>query len=343
MSLAAEAPGQVQDFAVGALNKTITGVSQTPRRHLLPVMRTERMELVVRRLAICVLVTLAVVAATRLAAVAQEEPTLAILVVGNSKNEILVERERRLYRALLDWRAKAGLTKEQLPIISYHFEKPTERKYCEQGLKIKLGDLLFLGVVEHKSLVAQKIRRRIYNVVEVDDSAKKAMVAVLSEMGMDVGVLENAAPPSPIPSASPSASPTVSLPRVRGVSLIRITTVDYDGQPRARFTTDDRGIYVNVYLRNEAPTDEQRHLLAVRCLDPQGRPYGRTMGGPFSVAPGERLDSVDMVRRSDPERHNGYLIKGNQIAAVPGTYQVLVEVDGQLMGRSTFELAPRTE
>lgn len=286
--------------------------------------------------------------------------SLAILVVGDASSEELSAREKLVFRALQEWRARAKLTRKSLPIISYHMDKDEERTYCESKLGIKPGNLLFVGVVEHRSLVAQKVRFRLNNVTRVDVAARDAMSHVLLALGHSVSILEQGTTPaSPTPGESPSptvtptvtptarptptTTPTVSLPKVRGVSVLRVVTVDYDGNPRSRFTIDDRGVYVNVYLRNELPGEEQRHLLSVRCIDPQGRPYGRVMGGPFSLASGERVDGVDMVRRSDPERHNGFLIKGNQIASTPGTYQIVVEVDGQILGHGSFEIAPRTE
>jgi len=270
---------------------------------------------------------------------AQENPKeYAILVVGDTKNDILTQREKEIFKALQDWRARAGLTRSDLPIISYHMDRSVEANYCQKQLKIKPADVLFVGIVEHKNNVAQKVRVRVHNVVNIDEASKKVMIGVLKLMGRDLAVITgDDASPSPAVTPTPLPSPTPP-PRVRGISLLRVSTVDYDGNPRGNFTADDRGVYVNVYFRNDLPTEEQRHLLSVRCLDPGGRPYGRTMGGPFSIALGEKIDSVDMVRRSDPERHNGFLIKGNQIGSSPGTYVIVVEVDGQVLGRGQFEL-----
>lgn len=302
---------------------------------------------------------------------------IAVLVVGDQNGAILTHREKELFRLLSGLRARAGLSKADLPIISYHFDKTDERNYCEKGLAIKRTNLLFVGLVEHEKRVPQKVVYRINNVVDVNAASDKVMAEVVNRLGLDPSVLlegpspsgipsalpsgapsaePSAAPTSlpPSPSATPYAMPTSLLPRPRpsptpqptpkpkplGMTLIKLLPVDYQGTPKRRFLTTDRGVYVNAFFHNDTPTLDQRHTLSVRLLGPDGEPYGRPMGGTFTLVAGERVDQNDMVRRSDPDRHNGYLIHGNALADKPGTYQILLEVDGQIVGKAEFEIVP---
>lgn len=277
------------------------------------------------------------------AASAPDKP-LAILVVGDQGAGILSQREKDMFRLLAAWRVKAKLTKTDLPIISYHFNKDDEREYCEKGLGIHRANLLFVGVVEHDKRVPQKVLFRLNNVVKTGEAADKTMAEVVERLGLDPGILNDTASPTPSdsPSAVPSSSPlTTSLPtKTRGVTLTRVLTVDHEGNTQSRFLTSDRGVYVTVFVHNDNPAADQHHTLAVRLIDPSGKPYGRTIGGTFNIVTGERVDTTDMLARSDPERHNGYLIKGNALAQRTGRFQVIVEIDGEVAGKTEFEIVP---
>lgn len=301
------------------------------------------------------------------------ERPIAVLVVGDQNGAILTRREKELFRLLSGLRARAGLSKSDLPIISYHYDKDDERNYCEKGLGIKRANLLFVGLVEHEKRVPQRVIYRINNVVDPAAATDKIMAEVVNRLGLDPSVLLEAPSPSATPSALPSAAPAgepstapaspaptpyaipsslipkprpsqspqpTPKPKPLGVTLLKLVPVDYQGTPKRRFLTTDRGVYVNAFLHNDTPTLDQRHTLSVRLLDPSGEPYGRPMGGTFTLVAGERIDQTDMVRRSDPDRHNGYLINGNALGQKPGTYRILLEIDGQIVGKAEFEIVP---
>lgn len=264
------------------------------------------------------------------------ERSIAILVVGDETGGILTRREKDLFRQLAAWRTRAKLSKSDLPIISYHVNKDDERQYCEKALGIKRSSLLFVGLVEHESRVPQKVLFRVNNVTDASKAADRVMAEVVSRLGLDPAILTD----TPTPAESPTvvASPTPARPR--GVSLLKVVTVDRQSRPQSRFLTTDHGVYVNVFLHNDNPSVDQKHTLAVRCIDSEGRPYARPMGGTFNVVAGELIDTADMLRRADPDRHNGFLIRGNMLERRPGRYQIIIEVDGEVLGRGDFEIVP---
>lgn len=268
-------------------------------------------------------------------AVHAADPPIAILVVGDQNAGVLTNREKELGRLLVAWRAKIHLSKNDLPLIAYHMNKDDERVYCEKTLGVTRKNLLFLGIVEHDKRVPQKVIYRINNVVDTNAAVEKVMGEVVTHLGLDPGILT--ASPSAAPSVAPSTAPSPT-PNSNGVSLIKVVIVDYQGIEKNRFLTSDRGAYVNVLLHNDKPTVDQRHKLSVTCVGPEGKVYGRPIGGPFTVFNSERIDSIDMLRRSDPDRHNGFLIKGNAIEQKPGHYQVIVEVDGTKVGQAEFDV-----
>jgi hypothetical protein len=300
-----------------------------------------------RHLAILAILTFALALPLRAAPPSGERPTLAILIVGNQKGGLLTQREREMFHEMVAWRARAGLKKTDLPIISYHVNKDDEREYCEKGLGIKPNNLLFVGLVEHKGLVPQRVIYRINNVVDVPAEASKLMAEVVERLDLDPAILTSpsGAPsgtPSGTPSAAPSGSPSAipAVPRPNGVTLIRLVTVDHQGNEQTRFLAGDRGVYLNVFLHNDNPIVDQRHTLAAHCMQPDGTEYGRPIGGPFTVEAGARIDSVDMLRRSDPDRHNGWLIKDNALSRKPGHYKARVEIDGEVVGTADFDIVP---
>lgn len=444
-----------------------------------------------------------------------EEASIAILVVGADHSPAAEAREKMLFRSLQEARTQAGLTRKDLPIISYHFDKPAERTYCEKQLKIKASSLLFVGIVEHQSLVAQKVRFRQEQVSDAQTAAMHTLEYASKTLGLrppatlaaspssaavpassspvsapaspvpgssPASPLTAPTPPSPspssgapltavtsspspvavsspglatVPAASPSptskpsplattatfpaplkgsaappasgqAPPTSSAPskpsthttaaptssparstpskvvpassksaprptrvgkplvpalglvqalkpvvaqgaapplhgdgakdpasvsgpdsspiamlppssaRVDGLELVRILTVDYEGTPRSSFSIAERGVYINVFVKNATQQSDSEHWISVRCLDPQGRPYGRIIGGTFHLEASSKPMAREVLRPADPRHHNGYLIHGNEIAVRPGAYTVLVEVDGKPLGRGSF-------
>ena len=299
-----------------------------------------------------------ILAVTRQVRAQESHRSLAILVVGDQRAGMLTMRELALYPRLAAWRARAHLTNASLPIIAYHFNKPDERVYCEKVLHIRRRNLLFVGIVRHLKRGPMKVVYRINNVVDPEDAADRIMEEVVDRLDLDPALLLGSATPSPTPLAVPStqplsvSSPTPfgspspasgpeSHPAASGVSVVRLVIVDFRGVPLDRFDTNEKGVYVNVFLHNDSPDRAQRHLISVRCLDATGIAYGRTMGGAFTVARGESLDGIDVVERSDPEHHNGWLIHGNLLARHPGTYTITVEIDGVSVAHQEFKIVAK--
>lgn len=83
--------------------------------------------------------------------------SVAILLVGHRADRS-VPNEKELgvrIRELLD---EVGAT--SVKPVRYHFDRPQERKFCEQSLKIEHSDLVFAGVVELQGGVVRKVLYR---------------------------------------------------------------------------------------------------------------------------------------------------------------------------------------
>ncbi|MEW6278925.1 MAG: hypothetical protein AB1758_09905 [Candidatus Eremiobacterota bacterium] len=72
-------------------------------------------------------------------------PRLAILLVG-PRGDKPTPAELELRERVRELLAEVG--KPDSKPVRYHFDRPLERKHCEQKLKIKAEDLVFAGVVE---------------------------------------------------------------------------------------------------------------------------------------------------------------------------------------------------
>jgi hypothetical protein len=247
--------------------------------------------------------------------------SLAILVVGNKHNAAMDALEVETIKALAANRTRYGLAREDLPIIAYHFDKPEEKKYCEKALDIKPDDLLFVGIVKRENNVARKVIYRAKVAKSPTDAANAIMGKVAALMGLDPALAETSPSPSPLP---------------RGVSVEKVVIEGADGQPRDRFSLDDPGVFVSVYLHNDNPAELQQHMLSMKFIGPDGKVFERSFGGAFSVKPGEKLEGVDMVKRTDIEHHNGLLIHGHLMGQTPGSYKAQVEIDGEVASTTPF-------
>jgi hypothetical protein len=278
-----------------------------------------------------------------------EDRTYALLVVGNATDKAMVAREKDTYRALMILRDRLGVDRTDLPIISYHVSKPNEKVYCEKALGIQMSHLLFAGLVECQARVARKVVFRVNDVGNGYEAAVKVMTQAARVLKKDPALLRGS-PSSPVPGASaspaprPSAAPSAqasgspSPGPVPGVSLLRVDVVNGDGKVQRRFEVADGGAYINVYLHNEDPGRHQHHTLQVRILGPDGKLFGRALGGSFTVEPGQKLDEIELLKRADGEHHNGYLISGKTMGRNPGRYVVIVEVDRVEAGRTDFQV-----
>lgn len=115
-----------------------------------------------------------------------------------------------------------------------------------------------------------------------------------------------------------------------GLELVSAAVQDTDGNPRDRFSTSDRGVFLLVRFRNTTPERKHEHTIRVTCYDPSGRVYGKPLGGPYVVEVGQTLTQTRFPSSCDPNRNNGYLIAGKNMANNPGTYRFTVEVDGKV-------------
>ena len=262
-----------------------------------------------------------------------QEKSYALLVVSNGQDKAMKALEKDLYRSLGLLRERVDIDKIDLPIISYHVDKAGEKTYCEKTLGIKPAHLVFVALVEQEALVATKVVFRVNNVANGYEACVKVMTRAARVLGKNPAALQ--ASPSPASSPALSEPPGPSL----GASLNRIDIVNAQGQVQQVYIASDAGVYVNVFLHNDQPEREHRHTLGVKITLPGGKQFGRALGGPFTVAPGENLGAIEMVKRSDPDRHNGYLISGRTIGKNPGTYGVAVEIDGREVGRTEFTVS----
>jgi cell division septation protein DedD len=107
---------------------------------------------------------------------------LAVLVVGKSTDATMASTEKGLIEQLTKLRVQKGWGHKLLPIFSYHFDKATERAYCEERLKVKSAELLTVGIVELESGVPVSYVYRENNVSSPAAVAEKLMDHAQSEL-----------------------------------------------------------------------------------------------------------------------------------------------------------------
>jgi hypothetical protein len=79
---------------------------------------------------------------------AAESPQYTLVMVSDGK-PAMKALEDQVFAELADLRKRQGLKKTEMPILSYHFNNPNEKNYCEKKLGIKANDLFFLGVGQY--------------------------------------------------------------------------------------------------------------------------------------------------------------------------------------------------
>lgn len=106
---------------------------------------------------------------------------VAILVVGQPATHAL---EEDLIHRLQGARRDAHLTPTDLPILTYHFDKPDQRRYCEGRLGIRKRSLLFVGLAR---LAADRLPSEVVEgnerVTDAAAAANHVFVLALAQTG----------------------------------------------------------------------------------------------------------------------------------------------------------------
>ncbi len=83
--------------------------------------------------------------------------SIAILLVGHRADRS-VPNEKELGARIRELLDEVGAP--SVKPVRYHFDRPQERQFCEQSLKIGQSDLVFAGVVELQGGVVRKVLYR---------------------------------------------------------------------------------------------------------------------------------------------------------------------------------------
>ena len=133
---------------------------------------------------------------------AQQQPSYAILIVGDEDNAEMIRQEKVLIGEMAKMIRKQS-TDMRLKIFSYHFNKQRERAYCEAKLNVLSEDLLFVGIVRlDEKRVPIKV---VYRVDRINNPARAAKDII--SRGEEL-VAESRPQVTETPQASPS--PNVS-------------------------------------------------------------------------------------------------------------------------------------
>lgn len=260
------------------------------------------------------------------------QPSVAILVVSDGTDPRMKELEAQATAFVKRLRQEQGLDKALLPILSYHFNVPAERKYCEEKLDIHKNDLLFVGVVQQQNMVVKKILKRSPRVQDPKSEAFQMFKRVALILGYDPGALSM---PGTVPTPTPSETPVAGTGDSQ-LAFNRIVVTNDDGIPTNDFSTTDRGVFFTVFVKNLAPQTPHQHDLRVTVHGPDPKLVAPPLGGHFT-ADGPNINGRDVLRIADPSSQ-GFAIADNLLAEHPGQYKVDVELDGRQVGEETFNI-----
>jgi hypothetical protein len=140
----------------------------------------------------------------------------------------------------------------------------------------------------------------------------------------------------------PQQSFVFMIKPLRAAGRVRLVTAhleDAEGNRRTQFSSHDRGVYAHVELVNQSRQAAHDHLLWVHWRGPQGR-VGRPLGGVLHVAAGELLDGHDFPQACDAQGHDGLLVHDGWLGKHPGTYHMVVELDGVERADVRFVVTP---
>ncbi|MBM3465528.1 MAG: hypothetical protein FJX76_25840 [Armatimonadetes bacterium] len=71
------------------------------------------------------------------------------------------------------------------------------------------------------------------------------------------------------------------------VTLVEAYLANDQGKRQDIFKAGEAGVFVYVFLKNGNPAAAHKHEIKVQAYGPDGKPYGRPLGGSFEVASGE--------------------------------------------------------
>jgi septal ring-binding cell division protein DamX len=136
--------------------------------------------------------------------VPKKSADVAILIVSDEGNAAMLVREK----ALIGEMARTLKKQQRVQILSYHFNKPRERTYCEKKLNILSEDLLFVGVVSLADRVPKKVLYRLDRIV----SPARAANDVLARSDELLGIVPAATASTTVAAPTVPETPVVSTP-----------------------------------------------------------------------------------------------------------------------------------
>lgn len=202
-----------------------------------------------------VLPVLAMPTWTQAAPASVNRQSIAVLIVCSGKSSTQKAVEDRIVTLIRQAMSDQDLPKAALPILVYHYDKPSEAKYCQSTLHIGPNELPFLGLASHKDLVVKQVILREPNVTDPEASVGRLFTKAFKLItGTDLQMVTPTAPATRTPQPTPTE--TAEPDRPGGVRLGPVVTCRSIRRPVGEpvDTTDKFGprdtVYVNFLAYN---------------------------------------------------------------------------------------------
>ena len=220
---------------------------------------------------------------------AQQQPSYAILIVGDEDNAEMIRQEKVLIGEMAKMIRKQS-TDMRLKIFSYHFNKQRERAYCEAKLNVLSEDLLFVGIVRlDEKRVPIKV---VYRVDRINNPARAAKDII--SRGEEL-VAESRPQVTETPQASPS--PNVSETPDPGETPTETNTDE--GEIEARTGPGFRvqlGSFAQLKFAQDKVSEVKRSELDVSIVEVEG-PDGDTLYKVLSPLVKARSDADELLSK----------------------------------------------
>jgi hypothetical protein len=264
---------------------------------------------------------------------------VAILVVTDGGDQKMRQLETAITGYIKELRSQYGLDKHILPILSYHFNVPEEREYCEKKLGIHRSDLVFIGVCTEEGLVVKKILKSAPRVDDPRSESFQMFQRVALKLGINI---------TPTGGATSAPTPTVAVEGSK-IAFKRFVTSNEDGEPCSVFKADDPAIFFNVFVDNLDEQSDHEHTvkLHIRRSDNAVKINLPELGGTFGMKAGVPFKDKEVLALADAEG-NGLAVApvpGSSAPTLgmlpPGSYKVGVEIDGHQVTEGSFSIVPK--
>ncbi|MHB2020708.1 MAG: hypothetical protein ACYCW6_27535 [Candidatus Xenobia bacterium] len=250
--------------------------------------------------ALCLLLALLPAVAQMPAPAPTEPRTLAILIIGDAHNEGMTNIEKRLTGDILERRQQRGIDSHTLPIIFYHMDKPSERRYCEQRLGIQADHLLVGAIVEHQNYVVKSVLFKIER-VQLPEIAAEQLIDHAQAL-LEPGPAAVVTPTAPV---SGEDSPGAFYAYERAIGPIEVQRAQME-KVASQGQTLPPPQWQQMLTQDVVPG--LRDLLAMAEKVPQGSPEVMTLHGMFVEELRYQLKAAEARQQAlqssnDTERH----------------------------------------